>query len=226
MSGGWLHGGEHSSASSRCTAGEGGHLLSSCMTFGVSTSGAGLMSLNSVVLILLKAGVEALSAGGLHLFPWREWVPGWSKHLLEDAAPSENLPSSLFLIEANCLFGVSSCCALETVFLFWHDPRGWFLAFDTTVGSATFFVRFGGWDWSFDLVWKTNEGNLHTLFFLDSWLQPSRMLVADWHFLLPRLTGGAAATETSNCGLTCKINTANKLQNRKLSLTIIIIALL
>lgn len=199
MSGGWLHDGVHDWGSSKCREVGEGPLLPSCITFGVSTSGGGPTLLSS-----LEAGVEAPSAGIPHLsFTWTDGVSSWSKHLLEDAAPSEYLSTFLFLTEVVCLFGVSEYCALETV-LIWHNPCGWFPASDTTVHSVAFLlcVLFGWWDWSLDLVWNCNEGNLHTLLFLDSWLHLSRMLVADWHFLLPRLAGGAAATELSNCGLT------------------------
>lgn len=210
MSGGWSHGGVHGWASSKCTEEEEGQLLRSCISFGVSTSGAGPTLLTSVVLSSLEAGVETPSAVILHLSPRIDGVSGWSKHLLEDAAPSENLSTFLFLIEARCLFGVSKYCALGTVFLIWPDSCGWFPASDATVDSVAFFVRvlLAWWDWSLDLVWNDNVGNLHTLLFLDSWLQLSRMLVADWHFLLPRLTGGAAVIEVSNCGVTWKINNA------------------
>lgn len=207
MSGGWLCGGVHGWASSKCREGEGeeGQLLSSCIAFGVSTSGGRKTSvLTSAELNSLEAGVDAPSARILHFSV--TWMGGHSpKHLLDEAAPSEYVSALLFLIEADCLFGVSRHCALETPLVIWQDPSGWLPASGTTADSAAFLLRvcFGWLGWSLlDLVSNVNEGNLHTLFFLDSWLQPSRMLVAEWHFLLPRLTGSTAATELSNCGLT------------------------
>lgn len=202
MSGGSLHGGVHGWACSKCRELTEGQLLPSWITFGVSTSGGGLTQLTSVVMNSFEAGVETPSAGVLHFsVAWINGVSGWSKHLLVDAALSENLSTLRFLIVVVCLFGVSKHCALETVLLIWH---GWFPASDTAVDAVDFFVRilFGWWEWSLDLVWNDNGGNLHTLVFLDSWVQLWRMLVAERHLLLPRLTGGAAATELSNCGLT------------------------
>ena len=211
MSGGWLHGGVPDWGRSKCRAAEEAPLLPSCITFGVSTSGGGETPLNS-----LEAGVEAPSTAGPPQLcvTWADGVSGRSKHLLVDAAPSENLCTFLFLIEAVCLFGVT----LDTVLVFWRDPLGWFPTSDATAHSVAFFacVLFGLWDWSLDLVWNVNEGNLHTLPFLDSWLTLSRTLVADWHFLLPRLTGGMG-TELSNCGLTWKKNMKKKKAEKSIS---------
>lgn len=66
--------------------------------------------------------------------------------------------------------------------------------------AAVFLVVRGWWGW-FNLDLNVNEGNLHALFLL------SRMLVADWHLLLPRLAGAAAAAEVWNCGLTWNMKT-------------------
>lgn len=83
-----------------------------------SGGGGGLTPLTS-----LEAGVEAPFAAILHL-PVTDVVSGRPEDLPEDAATSENLSAFLFLIDVVCLFGVSEHCALETVRLIWHDPRG------------------------------------------------------------------------------------------------------
>lgn len=114
-----MHGGVHDRASSKCTEGDEGQLLPSCIRLGVSTSGARPMSLNS-----LEAGVEAPSARTLSVSPPIDGVSARSTHLLEEAATSEDLSAFLILNEADCLLGVSNFCAHETAFLIWHDPRG------------------------------------------------------------------------------------------------------
>lgn len=197
MSCGWLYDGEHDWGSSVSREVGEGPLFPSCIICGVSTSGGGSTHLNSA-----EVGVEAPPAGTLHLcFTWTDRASDWFTHVLEDAAPSQPLVTFLFLIEVVCLFGVSECCSLEIVPI-WHNPCTWFPVSDPTVRSVAFFVHVLWWDWFLDFVWNVNEGNLYTLFFLASWLQLSRTLVVDWHFLLPLLNGGAAATELSNCGLT------------------------
>lgn len=121
---------------------EEGRLLPSCTTFGVSTSGGGPTLPTSVVLNSSEAGVEDPSAGIIRLsVTGTDGVSGLSKPVLEDAAPSENLSTFLFLIEFGCLFGVSECCTLEAVLLIWHDPCGCFPGSDTTADSVALFVR-------------------------------------------------------------------------------------
>lgn len=186
MSGGWLHVCAHGCGDSMCTEVGEGPLIPSCITFGMSTSGGGPILPSS-----LEGGVEAHSA---------DKVSGRSVHLLEDAAPPEHLSTFLFLPELVSLCGAAEHCACETV-LIWCNPCGWLPASDATPRSAAF-LFLGWWDWSLDLVWNVNEGNLDMLFFLESWLELSRMLLVDWHFLLPCLTGRASGSELSNCGLT------------------------
>lgn len=218
MSGCRLHGGVDVWASSNRREGKVSQLLPPLITFGVSTSGGGLTPLTSVSLDSFEAGVDTPSADAPHFsVTWIDGVSGRSTRLLQDAAQSP----LLILIEEGGFFGVSECCAPETVLLVWRDPRGWS---DTTVDSVGFFVRalFGWWDWSLDLVWNDNEGNLHTLFFEDSELQASRTLVAERHFLLPRLAGSAAAMELSNCGLTWKSTVMEHLNKKNVWREIII----
>ena len=85
----------------------------------MSTSGGG----PTLLLNSLAAGVEAPSAGILSV-TLTDGVSGWSEHLLEDAAPSDDLSTFLFLTDVVCLFGVSEYGALEAVLLIWHDPSG------------------------------------------------------------------------------------------------------
>lgn len=202
MSGDSLHGGVHGWASRKCPQGVDWEMFLSSIAFGVSTSGGGHTLLTSVVLNSSQGSVEAQTAGILHLSDTcTDGLSGSAKHLWWDEVSSENVSALFFLTEANCPFGRLEHCAAETVLLF----SAGFLP--TWVLSIAFFLEipFGCWVWSFDPVLNSNWGNLQTLFFLDSWLQLSKMLVADWHFLLPRLTGGAVATEMSNCGLTWNI---------------------
>lgn len=173
MSGGWLHG-EHERRSNMCRGLGEGHLLPSCITSGVSTLGGGAKLLKWAEAGV--SGVRPLCSTG------SEGASDWSKHLLEETAPSERLAALPLLLDVTCLFGVSEFCA--AVFLVLRGWRGWFLNVDLNV----------------------NEGNLHTLFLL------SRMLVADWHLLLPRLAGAAAATEVWNCGLTWNKKTVTTTQ--------------
>lgn len=203
MSGDPLHGGVHGWASSKCPQGVDGEMFLSSIAFGVSTSAGGQTLLTSVVLNSSQGSGGWATAGILHLSDTCiDGLSGSAKHLWWDEVSSENVSALFFLTEANCAFGRH--CAAETVLLFRQVSCLWF---PTWVLSIAFFVEipFGCWVWSFGPVLNNNWGNLQTLFFLDSWLQLSKMLVADWHFLLPRLTGGAVATEMSNCGLTWNI---------------------
>lgn len=102
------------------------------MSFGVSTSGGATS---------LLPGVES---GVLHFAVTCIGEDSSSKHLLEEAGASERV--FFFLIDANCLFGVSRSRGLLTALFVWLVLCVRFPALGTTADSVAFFLRvhFGG----------------------------------------------------------------------------------